>query len=120
MIMMVLIVYYAITVPVQMGFDPQQSKGEVVFDNCANIMFVIDIFLNFFTGYTVGGDLILDPEMIQIRYLKSWFFIDLIASVPISLITPGGSDYQFNKLFRLLRIFKLLRLMRLGRILEHL
>jgi hypothetical protein len=120
LIMMVLIVYYAITVPIQMGFNPTQANAEKVFDNVANIMFIIDIFLNFRTGFTIGGDMVLDPDVISRRYLKGWFFIDVVASVPIGLLLQGGENLQFNKLFRLMRIFKLLRLFRMSRIMEHL
>lgn len=55
--------------------------------------------------------------------MKAWFWLDLVATVPIDLIIPlvdpsssATTGAQFNKLIRLLRGFKLMRVLRMSRI----
>ena len=49
----------------------------------------MDIILNFCTGYIKDsgeGDIVLDPKVIRIHYLKTWFVIDLLSTFPFDLI----------------------------------
>ena len=51
------------------------------------------------------------------QYLRGWFLMDLIATVPVDWITDnlsGNSSISYiNKLLRMLRLFKLFRIIRL-------
>ena len=58
------------------------------------------------------------PRYTALHYLKTWFLLDLISSVPFALIfwdedggddSSRGSAAQLNKLVRLLKLLKLLR-----------
>ncbi len=50
------------------------------------IWFIIDLALNFFTGYWDRGILIMKRDVIIRHYLRSWFIFDLIASFPYEWI----------------------------------
>lgn len=64
------------------------------------------------------GDVILNPKVIAIRYLKGWFAIDLCSSLPLDYIflTFEGNSYTAGRAIRILRLAKLLQLLRLLRI----
>jgi len=123
--MVSLILYYAVAVPIRVGFDIEPPTNafsflEIIFNLC----FIADMVLNFVTAQRVKGVLVTDHKRIALIYLQSWFWIDLVASFPFDIINTSheeGSDaLKVNKLFRILRIFKLLRLLRLGRVMARL
>ena len=56
---------------------------------------VAGIILNDF-----ADEIILDPKMIAKHYLKSWFFLDLLSSIPMDYIfLMWDSEADFNQLF---------------------
>lgn len=60
-----------------------------------------------------------DRRKIFIRYVRGFFFVDLISIIPFHELQAGGG-LKALKLLRLLRLFKLLRILRSGRILKRL
>lgn len=57
-------------------------------DTSVDILFLIDIFVNFNTGLTLpDGKIDYNRKRVTLSYLKSWFIIDCGASVPMNLIT---------------------------------
>lgn len=46
--------------------------------------FLFEILVNFNTGYYKKGNLIMERRMIIFTYMRTWFLIDLIASIPYS------------------------------------
>ena len=56
-------------------------------DLVIDFLFIFDISLNFFTAIEDdNGELITNHKTIILAYIKSWFLIDILSSVPISLI----------------------------------
>ena len=88
-------------------------------DIAIDFLFEVDLVMNFFTAYEdENGELIISRIKIAKAYLKSWFLLDLMSSVPISLIlsfTDTDSTNVMNirilKLSRLPRLYRLLRLL---------
>ena len=126
----VLVVYYTIIVPARMAFDTASpSNTEILVDIAFNVVFIIDILLNFRTAVKIDGVLIDDLKRIRNSYCKSWFFIDFVSSIPFDLIfvlAGDGEDVEMNtkassinKILKFFRIFKLLRMLRLSRILAR-
>ena len=75
-----------------------------------DICFIIDIVFNFRTAfYDKQGKLELDHKLISRNYLRSWFFIDLIASVPTDWFNTGTGAIGAAKMPRLLRLGRLLK-----------
>mmetsp|Transcript_62148 Transcript_62148/g.196579 ORF Transcript_62148/g.196579 Transcript_62148/m.196579 type:complete len:846 (-) Transcript_62148:44-2581(-) len=83
-----------------------------------DVLFIADLFLNFFTAIQVGGVLIKEQKMIVPLYLNTWFIVDLIASVPFDLILIGGGGGTSWASISLVKCTRLLRLGRLTRKLD--
>ena len=76
-----------------------------------------------------GGQWIFDNHKIIRRYLRRWFAIDVITTMPIDAIlvvleasgaiTIDGGDTQFTRLVRMLRLLKLMRIVRASRIFKR-
>ena len=56
-------------------------------ENVLDCIFILDLFINFFRAYIdEEEELITDHCTIARTYLRGWFCIDLISSIPIGLI----------------------------------
>lgn len=95
--------------------------------------FLIDIVLNFLTGVRLAsGDVSFERRVIVRAYLRGWFVIDLLSTVPFDKIAKvadvGGSSGTSAALLsakllrglKVLRLVKLARLRRLGRLMSRL
>eukprot|EP00941_MAST-03F_sp_MAST-3F-sp1_P003998 g3998.t1 len=125
-------IYYSIiAVPYQLGFNVVSEGSVAAFEIFIDIFFVADIVLNFFTSYDDPETLeqVFDLKRIRSHYLKTWFTIDFLSTIPFDRIgqlfldTESDADgLRTPKLFRSLRLFKLMRLLRmlkLGRLIDH-
>ncbi|XP_006092447.1 potassium voltage-gated channel subfamily H member 4 isoform X4 [Myotis lucifugus] len=109
--------YVAVTVPYNVCFlgdddTPIASRHTLVSDIAVEMLFILDIILNFRTTYvSQSGQVVSAPRSIGLHYLATWFFVDLIAALPFDLL------YIFNitvtSLVHLLKTVRLLRLLRL-------
>ncbi|KAJ8613553.1 hypothetical protein CTAYLR_002195 [Chrysophaeum taylorii] len=91
-----------------------------------DIYFIIDLALNFRTGYTVEDGLeIMDPRKCAVQYLRTWFVLDFASSVPpvvdlalrgIAKGLPEASSLKNAKLLKLGRVFKVVKVLRIGKI----
>ena len=70
-------------VPSQPSVDYYTSDPLRFIEIIVDVMFVIDILINFRTTYVNKNDeVVSDPGKIAVHYLKGWFLIDLIAAIP--------------------------------------
>ncbi|XP_039595845.1 potassium voltage-gated channel subfamily H member 4a isoform X1 [Polypterus senegalus] len=109
--------YVAVTVPYNVCFTAYDdcesaSRSTIVSDIAVEMLFILDIALNFRTTYvSQSGQVVYEPRSICIHYAATWFFVDLIAALPFDLL------YAFNitvtSLVHLLKTVRLLRLLRL-------
>ena len=115
-LVMVGIVYHALYWPAWMGFN---YNGEVewmyLLDKLANVFFLIDVLLNFHTGFDDGGTIEMRKREVVPHYLRGYFVMDLYGALPIDVLMyaiPALSvDKRSGLLFRyegLLRIACLL------------
>ncbi|GMF33139.1 unnamed protein product [Phytophthora fragariaefolia] len=114
----------AITVPFRIAFDVQ-DKDVLVFyvtDRISDVLFVIDVILSFCTTYVDDtGVEIVDRREIRRHYLKTTFFVDIVATIPFDFIieeVAAGNIFKSLRLIRTLKLIKLLRLMRLSKLLK--
>ena len=57
-------------------------------DTVVDFIFLIDIIANFHTSYVDNdGEIVLDLKKIRCAYLKTWFFVDMITSLPYGLLS---------------------------------
>ena len=65
----------------------------LVVDSIVDVIFFIDIVLNFHTTYVgPGGEVVSDPAVIRVNYLKSWFIIDLLSCLPYDVFNAFDHD----------------------------
>jgi len=82
--------------------------------------FALDIVLNFNTGYIEGDVTIMQRRLIVLNYMKVWFWVDMLATVPWDLIlqTLGGvmavgKMGKASKTLKAVRYLKMVRLIKL-------
>lgn len=81
--MLLLMVGNLIIIPVGITFFKDENTTPwIVFNVVSDTFFLIDLVLNFRTGIVVedNTEIILDPQRIKMKYLKSWFVVDFISS----------------------------------------
>ena len=84
---LMLIMFLAITVPYRIPFEDTTPEEWVLLDITIDTIFLFDVILNFFTAYEdENGELITERDRIAKNYVKTWFLIDMMSSIPISLI----------------------------------
>lgn len=86
-------------------FVPNHDMSNNIFDYVVMISYIVYIILNFFQCYIdkKTGEEISDLKLIAIHYLKGWFFIDFISSLPWELFSTPY--FRFVRLLRLNKIF---------------
>ncbi|XP_026368292.1 potassium voltage-gated channel subfamily H member 6 isoform X1 [Ursus arctos] len=131
-LILLLVIYTAIFTPYSAAFllsDQDESQRVdcgytcsplTVVDLIVDIMFVVDIVINFRTTYVNTNDEVVShPRRIAVHYFKGWFLIDMVAAIPFDLlIFRSGSD-ETTTLIGLLKTARLLRLVRVARKLDR-
>ncbi|XP_078260413.1 voltage-gated delayed rectifier potassium channel KCNH8 isoform X1 [Rhinoraja longicauda] len=111
--------YVAVTVPYNVCFSAARDDHSAssrnppsVSDIFVEILFMLDILLNFRTTYvSKSGQVVYDPRSICVHYSTTWFFVDLIAALPFDLLYAFNINVYFG--VHLLKTVRLLRLLRL-------
>ncbi|XP_057391798.1 potassium voltage-gated channel subfamily H member 6 isoform X1 [Balaenoptera acutorostrata] len=131
-LILLLVIYTAIFTPYSAAFllgdqdEPQRAdcgyacSPLTTVDLVVDIMFVVDIVINFRTTYVNTNDEVVShPRRIAVHYFKGWFLIDVVAAIPFDLlIFRTGSD-ETTTLIGLLKTARLLRLVRVARKLDR-
>ncbi|NXG29466.1 KCNH1 protein, partial [Dromaius novaehollandiae] len=148
-IILILTFYTAILVPYNVSFKTKQNNvAWLVVDSIVDVIFLVDIVLNFHTTFVgPAGEVISDPKLIRMNYLKTWFVIDLLSCLPydvinafenvdeVSILVPlpplkffyllfgekgeTRKKWGISSLFSSLKVVRLLRLGRVARKLDH-
>ncbi|MEQ2186173.1 Potassium voltage-gated channel subfamily H member 7 [Goodea atripinnis] len=114
-LILLLVIYTAIFTPYSAAFllnDLEEQKRRVcgyscsplnVVDLMVDIMFIVDILINFRTTYVNSNEEVVShPAKIAIHYFKGWFLIDMVAAIPFDLLIFGsGSDEVRTEKWRL-------------------
>ncbi|XP_071548493.1 potassium/sodium hyperpolarization-activated cyclic nucleotide-gated channel 3 isoform X17 [Panulirus ornatus] len=124
--MLFLLVANLIILPVAISFfNDDLSTRWIAFNCLSDTIFLIDIVVNFRTGIMQQDNseqVILDPKLIARHYLKTWFLLDLISSVPLDYIFLIFNKYRdkedFNESFQILQAGRALRILRLAKLLS--
>ncbi|KAM5200962.1 potassium/sodium hyperpolarization-activated cyclic nucleotide-gated channel 3 isoform 2-T2 [Hipposideros larvatus] len=133
LVMLLLMVGNLIVLPVGITFFKEENSPPwIVFNVLSDTFFLLDLVLNFRTGIVVeeGAEILLAPQAIRTRYLRTWFLVDLISSIPVDYIflvveLEPRLDAEVYKTARALRIVRftkilsLLRLLRLSRLIRY-
>uniref|UniRef100_A0A8C9RG54 Potassium voltage-gated channel subfamily H member 7 n=1 Tax=Scleropages formosus TaxID=113540 RepID=A0A8C9RG54_SCLFO len=131
-LILLLVIYTAIFTPYSAAFllnDREEQKRREcgyscsplnVVDLIVDIMFIIDILINFRTTYVnANEEVVSHPGKIAIHYFKGWFLIDMVAAIPFDLLIFGSGSDETTTLIGLLKTARLLRLVRVARKLDR-
>uniref|UniRef100_A0A8V5G4B3 Voltage-gated inwardly rectifying potassium channel KCNH2 n=1 Tax=Melopsittacus undulatus TaxID=13146 RepID=A0A8V5G4B3_MELUD len=131
-LILLLVIYTAIFTPYSAAFllnDQEEVQRHHcgyscsplnVVDLIVDIMFIIDILINFRTTYVNSNEEVVShPAKIAIHYFKGWFLIDMVAAIPFDLLIFGSGSEETTTLIGLLKTARLLRLVRVARKLDR-
>ncbi|XP_065337304.1 potassium/sodium hyperpolarization-activated cyclic nucleotide-gated channel 3 isoform X5 [Cloeon dipterum] len=122
--MLLLLVANLIILPVAISFfNDDLSTRWIAFNCLSDTIFLIDIVVNFRTGIMQQDNaeqVILDPKLIARHYLRTWFFLDLISSIPLDYIFLifNQVSKDFSESFQILHAGRALRILRLAKLLS--
>ena len=69
-------------------------------DSIVDVIFLVDIVLNFHTTFVgPAGEVISDPKLIRMNYVKTWFVIDLLSCLPYDVINAFENVDEVSGLF---------------------
>ena len=87
-----LIVITVVTVPVCIGWD-EASDYLSDFNLAIDLLFLLDVAKSFNTGYfDDNDDCVMDRRIIVDGYIRGWFLIDLVSSIPIERIIDSEQE----------------------------
>ncbi|KAJ3601300.1 hypothetical protein NHX12_032272 [Muraenolepis orangiensis] len=133
-LILLLVIYTAVFTPYSAAFLLNEVEEERrrtcgytcnplnVVDLAVDVMFVVDILINFRTTYVNRNDEVVShPGRIARHYFKGWFLIDIVAAIPFDLLIfrSGSDEPQTTTLIGLLKTARLLRLVRVARKLDR-
>ena len=120
-LMALCVCYNCLIVPVRIGFSEKSKWSPLaITDLVIDLLFLLDIFLNFHTGFDDAGYVLMDRKLVRRKYLTTWFTFDLISSFPFDmLVIITASSAASSNLLLYLRLPRLLRLLRLPRLFRY-
>ncbi|XP_039672683.1 potassium voltage-gated channel subfamily H member 6-like isoform X2 [Perca fluviatilis] len=130
-VILLLVIYTAIFTPYSATFllsDQEEAAMQTcgyscsplnVVDLIVDIMFIVDIIINFRTTYVNSNDEVVSmSSRIAVHYFKGWFLIDMVAAIPFDLLIYRSGE-ETTTLIGLLKTARLLRLVRVARKLDR-
>ena len=101
-----LALYSIVTSPLAIAFDFEDKLALFI-----DILFFIDLILNFWMGYYDDEEnLIISPKKIILNYIFGWFWIDLISCIPFNTLKyydKLSMNIYYLCLFRILKNLKI-------------
>jgi hypothetical protein len=104
--LMSFIVYNSISIPLQLAFFENVSKEWKMTDIAVDIVFILDIAVNFLTAADIHGRIVFNFKIQALEYVRFWFWLDFVSGFPwFAFETDKSEDNEsFTKVFRLLRL----------------
>ena len=121
-LIILLALWNCIYIPIDVAYKPEKGPGMVASDSVIDILFALDVVINFMTTYInpKTGVVVTNPKRIVKNYIfRGRFFVDLLASIPFDKLISSepGVDGEINDDYStILGLLKMVRLLRLGRI----
>ncbi|XP_007550014.1 potassium/sodium hyperpolarization-activated cyclic nucleotide-gated channel 2 [Poecilia formosa] len=130
LLMLLLMMGNLIILPVGITFfRDENTPSWIIFNVVSDTLFMVDLVLNFRTGIMKedSTEILLDPRAIRQKYLKTWFLVDFVSSIPVDYIflmvdSLDSEVYRTARALRIVRftkILSLLRLLRLSRLIRY-
>jgi hyperpolarization activated cyclic nucleotide-gated potassium channel 1 len=124
-----LLAYTATIMPYRISFvDDTVSISWFIVDTVIDASFFTDILINFNSAFeNLDGTVVSNRRQVALRYLRTWFFLDLLACFPFEAVgnafttedtSSSDSQSNYHNLLRLIKLPRLYRLLRVTRILK--
>ncbi|CAM9133109.1 unnamed protein product [Scytosiphon promiscuus] len=112
--MLVNIMFTVLVTPWRISFQCPARAFGLVLAGIVNISFIVDTVLHFFTAVVTESGLLTERREIARRYVTSWFFLDLVTSVPYTTLLRNviPSSLRVMAPMRGLRLLKLLKVVK--------
>lgn len=117
-----LLILIGIIIPFRISFLDENEQDEwTIFDDICDVMFGIDIMVNFLTAYyNSKNELVVSYKKIASNYIWGWFIIDSLAFIPLNDIfldisTNANIAGKFLRILRLPRLYRLIKIMRFAK-----
>ena len=128
---MAMVMYTAISLPVVVVYpDFEVPVALTVFEIAMDVIFILDIGLNFRTAFVEDAVLIVDKQRIMRKYARKRLAIDVVGSIPWEIIFAivglagglgrGGGDSDVTELLTIIKVLKVPKMLRLGRLFKFL
>lgn len=109
--MQIVVVYNLITIPLRSTFDIERTSAiNVALDIVADIAYAVDIVIVFHTGFYCRGMLVTDKREIAKAYYRSYFWLDVVSTLPVDWVAlpwvhdSGATLIRLNRLLRIIRL----------------
>ncbi|CAN1287631.1 Potassium channel AKT6 [Linum perenne] len=105
-----LVFYTAWMAPFEFAFVEHPLRPLSIADNIVNVFFLVDIVMTFFVAYLDETTFLLvdSKQKIAMRYIKTWFFLDIISTIPsefVRAMLPNSlQSYGYVSMLRLWRV----------------
>jgi CRP-like cAMP-binding protein len=129
-LIMAIVLFQALYIPYVASFQPPLSMVWVAADLAFDSIFLLDVCITFniMIKLTPTQPWVNNRWIIARKYIKGWFMIDIVASIPFDLIIVGmfGSEEDASStsgtavlgLFKAMRLPRMLRLLKILRVLR--
>ncbi len=95
--------------PLRAAFIDEDEIAWLLVEGIIDVAFVLDIIFTFYSAYYDRIErLVSNRREIACSYLRSWFVLDVISVIPLSLIFSNSAN-QLGKLAKLPRIFQIIK-----------
>ena len=108
----ILFMTVAVTIiaPLMVVFDMSMTPSLLAFDILVTLTFAVDIVIQFNTAFMIRHELVTDRKAIARRYMKGWFLLDLLATLPLTWVFSTSRFAALNRVFRFFRLARLFKL----------
>ena len=102
-----------VVLPLHLAFDTDDNSDIFWLFEATNLIWAVDMILNFFTAYkdSYTHKLVTSRKQIAVHYLTGWFAVDLIALMPVWVVTT--ESVQITSVLRVYRLSRFVRFLRL-------
>lgn len=111
-LMGLLILYVLLSVPFEIAFEPYSESTATIISVVMTVVFALNMIIRFRTTVNTTMGVITEPKEIARRYMRKWFWLDLLATFPWDVIFRPllGEDSGALAVLRLLRLTRTARL----------
>jgi len=113
-----LVIFYTVlATPVEIAFFDSDADTNIGFavDLTQDALFLTDLLFSFRTLIPSQHEdaFIMESAVIAKTYVEGWFWVDLLSSIPYSLIFSAFNELRSIAIIKVLRLFRLLKLARI-------